>query len=231
MAWVHALINNRKVVEHMQDDLDSLQSRLRQYLSTVEGLDNVEDLKVMSHVIYSDIARYSKSWDEYLKTYKLSYEQDFEKLKELSDNTIARLNEQQIRLDEEINLAHKKIEDLTEQIAMLEAENSSLKIEIGSLRENNRGISVIDYINQKANILANQEAFMIRQTKQHPSGKKHVKYKQDVDTDALVADYKAANNVLNKRIVEKYGMTYQGLKVRLVEAGVWVGNNNEGGNL
>ena len=221
MAFAHNIINHRHVVKHMEDDLCELKNLLEHYLE-IDALEDLDEAKKLLNLAYGSISSYYKSWSSYLRTYNLSYEKDFEETIRKSNEALSKNIEDSIRKDEEL----RKLKD---QLKEIQNKVDTLLIENGRLKEQIRGVNVIDYISEKAEHLARSEAFMIRQTRQHPKGDKHVKYRQDVKIDDLVADYQSEGYKLTYKIIQKYGMTYQGLKVRLVEAGVWRGFNKKGG--
>lgn len=83
---------------------------------------------------------------------------------------------------------------------------------------------VLETINKNAKLIAASEGN--REKQKHAVGTKSNRYIQELDTEELIKVYRENGNSIPKYVKEEYtrkcGITYNGLRERLIKAGVWV---------
>lgn len=83
---------------------------------------------------------------------------------------------------------------------------------------------VLETINKNAKLIAASEGN--REKQKHAVGTKSNRYIKELDTEELIKVYRENGNSIPKYVKEeyarKYGITYNGLRERLIKAGVWV---------
>ena len=83
---------------------------------------------------------------------------------------------------------------------------------------------VLEIIDKNAKLIAASEGN--REKQKHAVGTKSNRYIQELDTEELIKVYRENGNSIPKYVKEeyarKYGITYNGLRERLIKAGVWV---------
>lgn len=139
------------------------------------------------------------------------------------------INEPNINKDSSIeNIRIKDKDDLEERyVALVNKYNELLNYIMDTLKENNKNISemvssnkdMLDTLND-----ASRSVIYTRATKK--KGKDNPNYKIDIDTDILIKDYIENNYKLTSEMCSKYNLTYQGIRLRLVERGIWKANKH-----
>lgn len=83
---------------------------------------------------------------------------------------------------------------------------------------------VLETIDKNAKLIAASEGN--REKQKHAVGTKSNRYIKELDTEELIKVYRENGNSIPKYVKEeytrKYGITYNGLRERLIKAGVWV---------
>lgn len=123
-----------------------------------------------------------------------------------------------------------KIESLNRENVELITENNRLKEEREQL-ENKVDIvlkqldAVLKEIESNAKLIAGSKGN--REKQRNAVGANSNRFIQELDTEELIRVYRENNNSIPKDIKElyhrKYGITYNGLRERLIKAGVWKG--------
>ena len=104
------------------------------------------------------------------------------------------------------------------RMAELEQEVKNLKVEIKELRSKNEEVLELFKDNVKSVALS-------KNMKQKGPG--NPRYKKDVKTGEVEIDYIQNNFQITTAMIKKYKMSYQGLRLRLIKAGVWKENEQE----
>lgn len=104
------------------------------------------------------------------------------------------------------------------RIAELEQEVKSLKAEIKELRSKNEEVLELFKDNVKSVALS-------KNMKQKGPG--NPRYKTDVKTGEVEIDYILSGFQITTAMIKKYKMSYQGLRLRLIKAGVWKENQEQ----
>jgi len=128
----------------------------------------------------------------------------------------------------------EKTENDTKEIARLKGIIESLEDEVSRLKdENNNRVDkvvkdlnkVLNTIEENAKLIAGSKGNRAKQA--NAVGVNSNRYIQGLDTEKLISIYKDNNYTLTKEVKElyhrKYGITYNGLRERLIKAGVWKG--------
>lgn len=138
-------------------------------------------------------------------------------------------NDRETKLLTELENAKLENEKLTIELNNLQRKNEAL---LTALKKRNTDDTLKNF-----NILSSQLLDLVdRNVKNIAFGERiknsktfgSVTYIKDLDTDLLVKDYIAAGYKLTKELFkkynDKYGITYHGLRLRLINAGVWKAN-------
>ena len=123
-----------------------------------------------------------------------------------------------------------RLEELQRENVVLLAENNRLKEEREQL-ENKIDIvlkqldAVLKEIEANANLIASSKGN--REKQRTATGSNSNRFIQELDTEQLIRVYKDNNFSIPKDVYgeyhRKYGITYNGLRERLIKAGVWKG--------
>lgn len=105
----------------------------------------------------------------------------------------------------------------------------SINKQIASLQNNSDIKKLSDEVHKTLIQLDVNKAFIANHSKavteaRTKAGKTHMRYNRDVDSDKLIEEYKAAGNQITKEMKRRYeakGITYHGLRSRLIREGVW----------
>lgn len=81
-------------------------------------------------------------------------------------------------------------------------------------------------INKTLEVIEDDSAHIKFKRAVKEKGETHPNYRSDIETKDLVNDYLNNGRHLSDDIVEKYGLTYQAIRNRLLDAGVWAGRGN-----
>lgn len=134
-------------------------------------------------------------------------------------------------LMDKINTEDIEIKDnkelIDKYIEIADKYNKLLECVLDALQENNKNMD--EMINSNNDILntldeASKSVIYNRATKK--KGKDNPNYKVDIDTDTLIKDYIENNYRLTSEMCSKYNLTYQGIRLRLVERGIWKANKH-----
>lgn len=163
------------------------------------------------HSSYEDTIKQLQLELDEQRRVNLEYRNEIDKYKTLSEERLSIIN----------NSNAKILEILT---SMIKAWDENGKRNTG-LR--NRVVKLIEYIDGRADLIANAEGAKRRKDKHPNRGKEHMAYKDSVDDSELIEMYNNSGCKLTKEIQNHFSdMTYQGMKNRLVKAGVWKGRQN-----
>lgn len=139
------------------------------------------------------------------------------------------INKPNINKDSSIeNIRIKDKDDLEERyVELVNKYNELLNYIMDTLKENNKNISemvssnkdMLDTLND-----ASRSVIYTRATKN--KGTKNPNYKSEINTDELIKEYIDNGYKLTSDMVSKYNITYQGIRLRLVERGIWKANRH-----
>lgn len=194
------------------NDIDEVISTWRQYISKYKGIvveDSnraVEDLKNAENEIVSLKAKLS-TYEGLLREKDKYIEQLVQKQVEDSSKSSIVNNEQYNKLYQALKVIGTKYSSL-----------GDIKELVDTLER------VLETINKNAKLIAASEGN--REKQKHAVGTKSNRYIQELDTEELIKVYRKNGNSIPKYVKEeyarKYGITYNGLRERLIKAGVWV---------
>lgn len=194
------------------NDIDEVISAWRKYISKYKGIvveDSnraVEDLKNAETEIISLKAK--------LSTY--------EGLLREKDKYIAQLEQKQVEYSSKSSIVNnEQYNKLYQALKVIGTKYSSL----GEIKELVDTLEkVLETIDKNAKLIAASEGN--REKQKHAVGTKSNRYIQELDTEELIKVYRENGNSIPKYVKEeyarKYGITYNGLRERLIKAGVWV---------
>ena len=194
------------------NDIDEVISAWRRYISKYKGIvvgDSnraSEELKNAENEIISLKAKL-KTYEGLLREKDKYIEQLEQKQVEDSSKSSIVNNEQYNKLYQELKVIGTKYSSLGE-----------IKELVDTLER------VLETINKNAKLIAASEGN--REKQKHAVGTKSNRYIQELDTEELIKVYRENGNSIPKYVKEeyarKYGITYNGLRERLIKAGVWV---------
>lgn len=193
------------------NDIDEVISAWRKYISKYKGIvvgdsKASEDLKNAESEIISLKAKLS-TYEGLLREKDKYIEQLVQKQAEDSSKSSIINNEQYNKLYQELKVIGTKYSSLGE-----------IKELVDTLER------VLETINKNAKLIAASEGN--REKQKHAVGTKSNRYIQELDTEELIKVYRKNGNSIPKYVKEeyarKYGITYNGLRERLIKAGVWV---------
>lgn len=140
----------------------------------------------------------------------------------------------------EVKDLEMKARDLQKEIELYQVLSNKYKEENEMLREAlsnqmavvDRAASLMDLIETRINVVANSVAITKRMKDHRLSGEESPRYLHSIDTDELVALYKAAEFKLTDDVLTHFqkacpGVSYVTLRDRLVKAGVWRGRQSK----
>lgn len=197
------------------NDIDEVISAWKRYISKYKGIvvgDNkaVEDLKNAENEIISLRAKLNiyegllREKDKYIE--QLVQEQVADSSKSSTIN-----NEQYNKLYQALKVIGTKYSSLGE-----------IKELVDTLER------VLETIDKNAKLIAASEGN--REKQKHAVGTKSNRYIKELDTEELIKVYRENGNSIPKYVKEeyarKYGITYNGLRERLIKAGVWVNRHH-----
>lgn len=162
--------------------------------------------------------------------------EDIESLLVYTSNTFCIINVWEEYYNRFNTILVDKVEADSKEIQRLKGHIETLETEIERIRkeETNKVDKVVktlqstlDTINENAKLIAGSKGN--REKQRLAVGNNSNRFIQELDTVELVKVYRANNNSIPKAIKEeyyiKYGITYNGLRERLIKAGVWKGRH------
>ena len=145
-----------------------------------------------------------------------------------------------VERDSELEELREKVADLQYNLELYKSftkaytdENKRLKERLANQMEVvDRAASLMDLIESRINVVANSVAITKRMKDHRLSGEESPRYLHNIDTDELVALYKAAGFKLTDDVLTHFqkacpGVSYVTLRDRLVKAGVWRGRQSK----
>lgn len=160
--------------------------------------------------------------------------EDIESLLVYTSNTFCIINEWEEYYNRFNTILVDKVEADSKEIQRLKGHIETLETEIDRLRlESTDRVdnivetlqSTLDTINENAKLIAGSKGN--REKQRLAVGNNSNRFIQKLDTIELIKVYRENNNSIPKHIKEeyhiKYGITYNGLRERLIKAGVWKG--------
>lgn len=198
------------------NDIDEVISAWKRYISKYKGIvvgDSnraSEELKNAENEIISLKAKLS-TYEGLLREKDKYIEQLVQKQEEDSSKSSIVNNEQYNKLYQALKVIGTKYSSLGE-----------IKELVDTLER------VLETINKNAKLIAASEGN--REKQKHAVGTKSNRYIQELDTEELIKVYRENGNSIPKYVKEeyarKYGITYNGLRERLIKAGVWVNRHH-----
>ena len=126
----------------------------------------------------------------------------------------------------------EKTENDTKEIARLKGIIESLEDEVSRLKDDNRVDKVVKDLNKVLNTIEDNAKLIAgskgnRAKQKNATGCNSNRYIQELDTEKLIKEYQDNNFSITKEIKayyhRQYGITYNGLRERLIKAGAWKG--------
>jgi hypothetical protein len=134
-----------------------------------------------------------------------------------SDELLLLLGEAYNMIDDWQQYYHKFNKVLTKNVELM----GSYRELMGTL---NKALETID---ENAKLIASSKGN--REKQRNATGSNSNRYIQELDTEELIRVYKDNNFSIPKEVYDvyhrKYGITYNGLRERLIKAGVWKGRH------
>lgn len=157
------------------------------------------------------------------------------------------LQQQYNKLQQQYNLAISKVNSMQDQIKQQQIENSLLNIKVNDTA-NKQNNDLVSLTNNIKNLLIYLDTYKepvkkgidfyknnIKKSKKGITGEGAMAFNHAVDTEELIQDYIKNNYKLTDNIVKKYNtytkITRNGLRYRLVQAGVWKNDTTDKINL
>ena len=205
------------------NDIDEVISTWRQYISKYKGIvveDSnraVEDLKNADNEIINLKAKLSTYEGLLREKDKYIAQLEQKQVEQNINNEIANINS---KLDL-IVIDREQYNKLYQALKVIGTKYSSL----GEIKELVDTLErVLETIDKNAKLIAASEGN--REKQKHAVGTKSNRYIKELDTEELIKVYRENGNSIPKYAKEeytrKYGITYNGLRERLIKAGVWV---------
>lgn len=119
------------------------------------------------------------------------------------------------KLSEDVNRLENKVDSLNDSVSKLD--NTEKDKEIAD--RINKLDKTIDMIDENAKALTFSRKLTNKELVGDMKGDKHPRYKNNVNNDELIKDYESG--MILRELSEKYGMTIQGIKNRLISLGVY----------
>lgn len=194
------------------NDIDEVISAWKRYISKYKGIvveDSnraSEELKNAENEIISLKAKLS-TYDGLLRE---------------KDKYIAQLEQKQVEdSSKSCTINNEQYNKLYQALKVIGTKYSSL----GEIKELVDTLErVLETIDKNAKLIAASEGN--REKQKHAVGTKSNRYIKELDTEELIKVYRENGNSIPKYVKEeyarKYGITYNGLRERLIKAGVWV---------
>lgn len=201
------IIDSRVLLSNLARELSKIAERLPYYSEVAGKLDKEATIEMMDLIV--DVEEFSSYWLNYCKTFDIAVAADVENKEE----------------------ENKK---LREKIKELEAENNILK---GIKEKQDKEVSarwkeLADRIREQMSLIDENKSLIAasagnREKQKHATGSESNRFIQELDTEELIRVYRENGNSIPKEVKEyykrKYGITYNGLRERLIKAEVWVG--------
>lgn len=198
------------------NDIDEVISAWKRYISKYKGIvvgDSnraSEELKNAENEIISLKAKLS-TYEGLLREKDKYIEQLVQKQEEDSSKSSIVNNEQYNKLYQALKVIGTKYSSL-----------GDIKELVDTLER------VLETIDKNAKLIAASEGN--REKQKHAVGTKSNRYIKELDTEELIKVYRENGNSIPKYVKEeyarKYGITYNGLRERLIKAGVWVNRHH-----
>lgn len=207
------LVNSKYVLSNLKRELGKLNDSLPYYGEVAgnirEGKLNNEQASVEFMSLVADVQDFSSYWTSYCKTFDIAVAKDIEKLE-------------------------TEKQELKEEIAKLRSENNILK---GIKEKQDKEVSarwkeLADRIREQISLIDDNKNLIAasagnREKQKHATGSESNRFIQELDTEELIRVYRENGYSIPKEVKEfykrKYNITYNGLRERLIKAGVWVG--------
>lgn len=165
---------------------------------------SIKDIEIML-LRTADVAVILQKWEEY-----------YNKFNSIINNKVDKLNEDNIRLTQDNKRLTQNNNKLIENNAKLIDRVDNI---VSSLD------NVLREIEDNAKLIAGSKGNRRKQA--NAVGNKSNRFIQELDTEELIKIYKGNNYSIPKDVKEyynrQYGITYNGLRERLIKAGVWRG--------
>jgi SMC interacting uncharacterized protein involved in chromosome segregation len=187
-------ITLEKIVKKTDEELSYAKENLgKAYIMLSKG-SRSEDMELLIGEAYNTI----DSWSQY-----------YHKFNDILTNKIEELNKENIELIAENNRLKKEREQLESKVDTIV----------------NQLDNVLKEIEANAKLIASSKGN--REKQRNATGVNSNRYIQELDTEELIRVYRENNNSIPKEVKDvyhrKYGITYGGLRERLIKAGVWKG--------
>lgn len=183
-------------------------NNIRQFTDRINNLDSLlEDLMV----------RPSPGEEELFKVKMTDYKSQ---LLELADDINFYIRTARQAQVADFNILKKEVESLKKEKSNLVNKVKELEVEIEELKNNNKDVEnlkeVKDYLESLTPWL---ERFNSNQQRQGLTGQKSARFNHNVEDDKLIEAYKTSDYKITKEMQENFGMSYSGIKKRLVSLG------------
>lgn len=204
MAY-NRIVNIKYVLSNLKRELGKLKDNLPYYGEIAgrirDGQLNNEQIAIEFMSLVADVQDFSSYWTSYCNTFDIAVTKDVEKLE----------------------IENQK---LKEEIARLKSENYILQEGYDSWNELKDGINrQIQLVEDHKKLIAASAGN--REKQKHATGSNSNRFIQELDTEELIKVYRDNGYCIPKEVKNlykrKYGITYNGLRERLIKAGVWVG--------
>ena len=167
-----------------------------------------------------------ESWSYYFNKFKEIQES---KLDELNRANASLVNENK-KLNNELNRITDEYNKQTELVGQLQGRLEMMN-EVIKAKDNNSNMVQVDLVEmieslEKAVNLIDENAKALSLSKKlkteprvNMHGEEHPRYRNDIDNDSLIADYKSG--MILKDLSSKYGISIPGVRNRLIDLGVY----------
>lgn len=211
-----------KIMRELRPQMDSLQNQVELFIERTQEVSSPEALVLVAsaNLLYKQAGDIARWWTDY--THGMEYILD---IKDETERKKAEELEEKARKYRELYLKYRaKAETLSEEIEVLRSDIE--KVQAQKTEEENLRIEkaalLLDMIEDRAGSIA--ASIQMRDRGKREKGKKGggFNFREDVKTEDIVADYQQSGRI-TKDMQQRFGMTYQGIRHRLIDVGVYKG--------